>query len=291
MSTDTLIGRSAEVSVNQYGYQIKVEDREHPFKLPRVTSFTGALPKNWLGRWAAKYVAEYAVENFPTLETMLGQSRITEDEERKPDRAGAIDWLKKSPYRYRDERGDRGSAVHAAVHAYIEERELPDMTEDELNCAIAVEAYLRDHDMSAKAVEFTVFSLKYGYAGTPDLWGDAGISRLIVDWKTSKNVYTEHAVQTVSYTMPEYAIIGGKVVEWGPNKADALQVVHVDPDSYPRGYAVHEIMPDVQAKLWDVFRAAKFIKQEWLNQFTSGPGQTPKAAAFSEPFIPGKEDK
>lgn len=65
--------------------------------------------------------------------------------------------LKGAPWSQRDDAADRGTAIHAAVEAYLGDRPLPDgLTEEEFDCAVAVEAFLRQHVAKVLAVELTV---------------------------------------------------------------------------------------------------------------------------------------
>jgi hypothetical protein len=212
------------MSVNARGYTI------HGKKYPRVTSILGVLNKPALVGWAAKSVAEFAVRHREVW-TQL------------PD-ADAEKLLKGAPWSQRDEAADRGSAVHKVVEAYVTDQPLPDMTEDELECAIAAETFLRDHSVTVEASEITVYDDVMGYAGTCDLWCRIGGEQWLIDWKTSKGVYPEMAVQLVAYAEAGYALVGGHGVDWAggvlyPGRP-RLGVVHLRRD----GYTLHEVVQD-----------------------------------------------
>ncbi|WP_224768997.1 hypothetical protein [Nocardioides ochotonae] len=70
-------------------------------KVPGVTSILNMLPKDFLRFWAAKVVAETAVDN---LGSVVGLALN--------DRQGAVDYLKRAPQRDTGQAADMGSAVH-----------------------------------------------------------------------------------------------------------------------------------------------------------------------------------
>ena len=70
-----------------------------------VTTILSALPKDALKWWAAKTVAEFAVDRTKTWFTM--------------ERAEAIEWLKREPLRFTNERANVGSAIHEAAEAWV----------------------------------------------------------------------------------------------------------------------------------------------------------------------------
>ena len=107
MTTDVIRGlmekvtHAPEVGVvrDRYGYRL-VQDGEETY-LRRVTTLLQGLPKHWLGNWAAKVVAEFAVDNHEAWKGL--------------DRTNAVKLLKGAPWSKRDDAGDRGTAVHHAL--------------------------------------------------------------------------------------------------------------------------------------------------------------------------------
>ncbi|MGH7578167.1 MAG: hypothetical protein ACREM1_24000, partial [Longimicrobiales bacterium] len=130
---------------------------------------------------------------------------------------------------------------------------------------------------------------RFEYAGTLDLWalGTDGCTG-VFDWKSSGSIYGEHAVQLAAYANAEYAIANkrlvgqrgkeawiGTLVEWGPEKAERLGIVHVRPN----GATLHPV--NYTQRLWHVFRAAAFTKS-WLLD-TDSYNRTPRERVFGEP--------
>lgn len=264
---------ATEVTItrDRYGYRIDGQFYR------RVTTLCGGLPKPWLGSWAAKMVAEFAVEHRESWMELP--------------KTDAIKLLKGAPWSKRDEAGIRGTAVHDALDGYIKGLPFPkDLTGDEEACATSATRFLKERGSRVLASELTVYSPTHGYAGTLDLWeltkedGSLGI----LDWKTSKSVYAEHGVQLAAYQNAEFAIVNkravgnggekwtGLVIPWGPDKCEYMGVVHVRPD----GATLH---PIVDAKrLWTVFRAAAHVKM-WQLDTDSFAGKAPRAVVFGEP--------
>lgn len=262
-------GQQVAVKRDRFGYKCE----GHFFR--RVTTLLGGIPKPALTGWAAKSVAEFAVEHKAAWETLSPTD--------------AVKLLKGAPWTKRDDAADRGSAIHAAVEAYSTGAELPDgLTEEEFDCAVAVEAFLRRHVAKILAVELTVFSVTHGYAGTLDLWAlGADGCQWIFDYKSSSGIYTDHAVQLAAYANAEYAVVDkkangagpeawdGKLIKWGPERAQKLGIVHVRPD----GATLHPV--NYTERLWHVFRSAAFTKLWQLD--TDDYKRSPRERVFGDP--------
>lgn len=157
-------------------------------------------------------VAEYAVNNVDDWAGMA-----------KNDPRGAIDLLKRSPYRSTSEKADMGTIVHSAVEAYIADKPL---TDDQLRemleearvplarwkatkgyIAGALE-FLFDHEPEILHSEATVYSREHGYAGTADLVAKLRIGgstrAAILDFKTSKSIYDEMGLQLCAYSRADF---------------------------------------------------------------------------------------
>ena len=270
---------TVSMELNRFGY--KVDGEFHR----RVSTFLQGIPKPWLGNWAAKVVAEYAVEHKSAWEDLP-----TKD---------AVGLLKQSPWNYRDARGDRGTAVHNAIEAHLHGQELPEFEhEDELLCAQAAQRFLAERGSTPLAVEMSVWNSEVGYAGTFDLWDVWKGEKWLLDWKTSKDVYKENAVQLAAYRNATHAVVNkevtngkgkgeywtGKIIKWGPQMVDRMGVVHVTPE----GCVLHEVK--YSERLWRIFRAAAFIKM-WQLDTDDFAGKTPREVVFEEPITIPRERK
>lgn len=210
----------------------------HPpyeFEVTSVTSAIGhGLPKPHLVGWAVKKTAEAAIRDHDIVGQFLT----------KQDKKSAIDHLKGARWRDLDSKGDRGTIVHAAVDAYVRGKPY---TKDEIQELILEADLPRSYwestiGMIAGAMEFlwevepevlhnevTVFSRDHGYGGTADLICNmkvgGSVVPCVVDFKTSKNIYDEVALQLCAYARANFVgqndgteteiVPGGEPIEFG----------------------------------------------------------------------------
>lgn len=177
-------------------------------RLWSVTTLIGALDKPAIPAWTAIEVAKAALDGERVWRTLL------EEEGHQ----AAIDWLKKAPYRR--PRGQRsatqlGKDVHAAVEQYALTGRRPDVDAEIAPFVHQFERFADAYQPVYRAVEMTVYSQTYGYAGTTD-----GIITLegadyVIDYKTSrddhdsqgklKGPYPEVGLQLAAYRHAELA--------------------------------------------------------------------------------------
>jgi hypothetical protein len=186
----------------------------HEFEVISTTSAINAgLAKPFLTNWAAKLVAETAVEDLDIVQRMVD----------KGDAQGAVAHLKGAPYRKRQAAADRGTLVHAALEAYIAGKK---PTEDELkeqfneagvpsklwkSTRLMVDGlieFMFDEEPDIIWTESTVYSRQHGYAGTADVIArmrvGGSVVPVILDVKTSKAIYDEVALQLASYANADF---------------------------------------------------------------------------------------
>lgn len=186
----------------------------HEFTVSSVTSaLKHGLPKPHIVGWAVKMTAECAVKDHEILAAML----------KKQDKKAALAHLKGSRYRDLTDKGDRGTIVHAAVDSYLsdkpytksditkklDEAHVPgymyESTYGMINGAIS---FLEDTEPEVYWNEATVYSRQHGYGGTADIIGKFHIGGsmvpAVVDFKTSKAVYDEVALQLVAYARADF---------------------------------------------------------------------------------------
>lgn len=219
--------------------------------VPSVTTILNNLNKPALPAWAAKKVAEFAHDHLSSWGDLP--------------REAAIDLLKRSPYRDMSGKGDVGTAVHEAVDNWIRanldgtEWELDDI--DLLPYVAGVHRFLSDHVHRVLHSEVTLFNRKYEYAGTADAICKLEDGRVaIVDWKTSKNVYPEHALQIVAYANSDF--IGsddGQEIDFPP--IDIGYVIHLAGDANYKAYPV-----ELTARAFKTFCALRSV-QLWMDDY------------------------
>ena len=204
-----------------------------------TTLLGGGMPKPALPYWAAKMVAEYVADNFNNLDTFLSR-----------DREAAIKHMKMVPWTERDKAAARGTDVHAIAETIIHggSSEVNAEIVDYVNGYVA---WLDTWDVSPVLTEKTIANRTHWYAGTFDAIlkfnsGPYEGKTYMCDWKTSKAVYGEMAMQLVAYAQAEFYLDEeGKEQEMP--KVDGLAIVHITPN----GTFFHEVTDPDYA--WDSF--------------------------------------
>jgi len=139
-----------------------------------TTLIKGGLPSPALTYWAAKATAEFAVANHRQVTAMLEAVKLAKDEQgflrvRDPDAVqSAIDWLKGSPWRERDRKGNVGTAVHAAAESYVLGKPMPTVVEEARPYVAQFEQFLADWNPHYELAEASVYNRTLKYAGTLD---------------------------------------------------------------------------------------------------------------------------
>lgn len=81
---------------------------------------------------------------------------------------------------------DLGTRAHKAFESILK-NEKPELTPDIQPLVQSFTKWKNDNNVKALHLEKTVFSKRYGYAGTLDFVGYVNGELTIIDWKTSKN--------------------------------------------------------------------------------------------------------
>lgn len=169
-------------------------------ELPSVTTFLSVLDKPALPRWAAKTVAQYAVDHVDAWSGLPYDDRVK--------------LLKGIPW----DRSLKAAQAGTDVHSYIENRILGLTEADPQNVESEnAERVLQElSDMGANLVdsECTVVSDQWRYAGTFDAIYDIGNELIMVDWKSSKDVYPDMALQQAAYIYADYYVDRGGNKTW-----------------------------------------------------------------------------
>jgi hypothetical protein len=195
--------------------------RGHRYTLDRkpvqgVTTLLGAgLPKPALTYWAAKTAAEYVADNLEVINAL-------------PDRESIVATVKQSPWSQRDRAAARGTDIHALAERTIhgEKVEIPPELEG------YVSGYVRFLDTwqpEPLLTERPCANRQWWVAGTFDAVVTLPTGeRMLVDWKTSKGVYGEAALQLAAYQNMEFYLTDDGSEQPMP-EVDSLAVVHVTP--------------------------------------------------------------
>jgi hypothetical protein len=194
-----------------------------------TTLIGNGVPKNALQYWAARLVAQTAVEDRDTWIPMVESGR---------ERA-AVEYLKESPFAERDAAARRGTEVHSLaekLHAG-EEIDVPEELEGHVDSYIA---FLEEWGVEPVVVEKMVVNRRHRYCGTfdsiltIDRWRINGRpATVLADIKTTRSgVFPENALQLASYRYAEtYLPLEGGDEEPMP-QVDACAVIWVRADDY-----------------------------------------------------------
>lgn len=187
-------------------------------RFPRVTTILSkGIPKPGLIRWAGSFVAEGAVRDFPYW------GGLDDDE--------AIEYLKGLPDRRRNNSANLGSAIHAAIDAVANEREMKEQTPEAQEYVNGFFKFVEDFKPKFLATEQPVFSRTHGYAGTLDAIVRIGRTNIILDTKTGNRVYPEVSLQLAAYKNADFmGRDGGEEAELPLIKKGA--VLHLGPNTY-----------------------------------------------------------
>jgi len=201
---------------------------------PGVTSVVGMLPKPGLMFWAAKVVAEAAIEKGTVTESDLG-------------------FLKSTPTRDRDNAADIGSNIHDLLDRKI--------NGEELSLTLEEEGYMDGFDQFVERfkpewvlTEETVYGAfeDLTYAGSFDAITVIEKETWLIDFKTTRSgVHPEVALQLSAYMNAKEVIHPDGYSEPVP-QIDRCGVLWLRPDKW----AFQEVNPLAQREMnWDHFGA------------------------------------
>lgn len=196
-------------SDHKYLVSFKVgDDWTTPKPTTGVTTYCGALSKDFLAPWAAKLAAEY------TLKKKGSQTD-----------AVVLDEAKKQ-HKYAGDVGKRaGKLGHLYVEAKLKGKQvtMPSAESDKKivqSVASAFEKFCEDWKPEFLEIEKVVYSKTHDYAGTADVVCKIGGKLIILDWKTTNTsrynpdgIYASYFAQDGAYCLAYEEMTGEKVDE------------------------------------------------------------------------------
>jgi hypothetical protein len=170
-------------------------------KFPSVTSILSGMAKPALTYWAAKSVAEW-VANYVSVTVPEQKLPWSEVQSRLSD----VDKLKSVPWDYAEKRRDLGSTFHDVAERFAGGMTVnPEVFSSDIRPL--VESFLRwvgDNNPEWHAMEAGVFNREHNYAGTMDTIMMLHDRMVVLDYKSSKDSYPEHALQLAAYRHAEF---------------------------------------------------------------------------------------
>jgi hypothetical protein len=190
--------------------------------VPSVTNVIGILDKPALPRWSAKLVAETAYRMRHALPEM--------------DENEAVDMLKASPWNSSRRASDRGTSIHEYLEARLNGLNPETLSPDAEPYKAAADDWFENVGAAFEDVQTEVTLFHPGYAGTTDLIGVLDGKVHIVDFKTSKAIYDEAALQLAALSGC-YTTADGAMVPWRDHdgaliEAPELVVVRIGEDGW-----------------------------------------------------------
>lgn len=211
-----------------------------------VTNVLDSINKPALVGWAAKTVAQEAVDN------LVHVTRLS-----RTDKAAAVAWLKGKPYEQKDAAAKLGSRVHDLAEKHELGHDMRELADDEVGMVEQYLAFRDDWKPEFEATEATVVNRTHGYAGTLDgllrfphaplpLAGDGLI---VGDYKTGKTgPYPEWGLQLAAYARAEALWLPDDSEVAMPATAGAV-VIRIRPTEY----GLYEVDPAALDALFGVF--------------------------------------
>jgi hypothetical protein len=211
--------KSHQYRMTEYPGPVDKESNPELRATGATTLLGGGIPKPNLIYWAGKTVAEYVRDNPLEVEALRGRDDLD-----------MVTELAKVPNAVRDAAGVRGTDIHLIAEDLLHGREVE--VPDEL--APYVDGYLElidAWDIKPVLTETSVGNRKDWYVGRLDSIvriGALGDCLVLLDWKTSRGVYGETALQTAAYARAEFYVTDDAPdVEIPLPQVDRTMVCHI----------------------------------------------------------------
>ncbi|QPX62358.1 exonuclease [Arthrobacter phage Tbone] len=251
-------------TIKRGGARFYVDPDNGKIKVPGVTSIIGMLPKEFLRYWAAKEVAQTAVDELGVLVSMVLN-----------DPSAAVDHLKKAPDRNTRKAADTGTAAHDLFERMSKGETLGRVHPDLEPFVRHFDEFLTVAKPEYHFMEETVWSDKHEYAGSFDAFATISGERLWIDNKTTRSgIHEEVGIQLAAYRFADSIIRadGGRVPM---PEADGGAVLHVRPEGWKLvPVRCDEALFETFLHLREVFRYEKEIKGTIVgHEVFSGPAE------------------
>ena len=184
---------------------------------PSVTTITGILDKPALVQWAANCAVDYVAGNLDRLKS----ENVHEGE-------AVLEEARKAHKTVKDEAAGNGTKVHKAIELYINGQDYSELLDNE-QTKTAFDAFLSWEDKNHvlwEKTECEVFSTIYGYAGRFDAIATINGHRYLVDFKTSKGIWSE-----MKYQLCAYRQAYNEMLEEGQEPIWNIAILHLDKET------------------------------------------------------------
>ena len=212
-------------TIKRGGSRFYVSPDDGAVKVPGVTSVLGMLPKDFLRYWAAKEVAQTAVDELGTVVSMTLR-----------DPSAAVEHLKKSPDRNTRKAADIGTAAHDLFEKLARQQPVGRVAPELEPFVRHFSEYLDVVQPEYHFMEETVWSDSRGdslaYAGSFDAFATIQGEKVWLDNKTTRSgIHAEVGLQLAAYRFADHIIRedGSRIPM---PKADGGAVLHVRPEGW-----------------------------------------------------------
>ncbi len=184
-----------------------------------TTILNRVLAKPAIMPWALKVAGEYVRDHLPSLQAV-----------HREDPDAVVQLVKGAPWSQRDAAAERGTLVHALAEAFTL-GQTPRVTPELAGHLAMWKDWVATKHVKFLMSEATVYSRQMGYAGTLDAIAETDDGLLLIDYKTSKDVYPEAAYQLSAYACADFVGLPDGTEQELPS-VDGLAVVRLAEDDW-----------------------------------------------------------
>ena len=234
--------RTGRAYGKDYRYYVATCKDGAEYRLRSVTSVLGVLNKEALIQWAVDQSMDYIRERVDY--DADGVARFTQ-----PDLEALLRKARMAHYRTKTEAAELGTIAHDYVEQFLRTGQEQDMSDQDPRVANCYDLFRRWWDQAGLSViqtELMVYHAPLGYAGQLDfLAADQDGQPVLVDWKTSKSIYWNYALQVVAYAKALHAM--------GRGVTSAIRIVRIGREDAE--FEVKEIPRSDWKRLGQLFEA------------------------------------
>ena len=185
-------------------YRVEGDSRVEGMELPSVTTILQVLNKPALVPWANNQGRQALGQALkPHVGQVLTGERLDI----------ALRAAKSEPWRNRDDAANLGTRTHEAIEAIINGNKSLSLDADVQGPVDSFFEWYKQAGITILRTEMMVYSPSHRYAGQLDALGQRNKRNVIVDWKTSKGIYPEMALQVAAYAQAVTEMTGAHIQE------------------------------------------------------------------------------
>jgi len=210
--------------------------------IPSVTTILRVVDKSGpLTGWAKRVTAEAAIDHRAELDGWVEIGG----------RDGAVALLTKAASTVTERAATTGTDIHRLAEAITRGLDVV-VSETQAPYVAAYRAFIRDFEPEFLAAEEMVCSVTHRYAGTLDAIARIAGETWLLDYKTSRGIYPETALQLAAYGAAEFIGRPGTAQRFAIPAIDRSGMLHLRPDGY-------ELVPFDLDCAFEAFLAAKAL--------------------------------